>query len=304
MLARPYLALVELADSMSEESGEKDSAEKDRNLLAWCRAHGLLGILLFEVVQITLFPRWEADIADSAEEGGWPTSVTYSRAPRGWVQSGDTFASEQVRQLPPEKRPVGALVEREFWNGDWEEPGVLEQKLAAGLFVRRGLSEKVGGFFPSVPPAQKETFPYPRPLSPEFWKLYAEKRDELQFWAQRFAEMVRTLGLHSREAGKGGANERVQEAARKLEALAFPSSPVLQGSLREHRTTVSLLGTYASMVLEDAAQGLLNICEECARVFVSSAGRARFCSSRCRKTVLQREWRARKAQRPEREQVE
>ena len=90
-----------------------------------------------------------------------------------------------------------------------------------------------------------------------------------------------------------------RETALAMTDLGFLAGPIRTApylsedeSLRLQLVHTSLISAFASMVLMDAESNLVNVCEKCERVFVSSSGRAKFCSPRCRKAVMQRNWRA------------
>jgi hypothetical protein len=155
------------------------------------------------------------------------------------------------------------------------------------------LGEFCGEFFPSVAPAYRDTYLYPLPLSAEFCRMYAENVDQALTSARQFAQSIRRIGRGPEQ------KEEFDEAMREMQALAAQSSFTTAGKAGEtfRWAPASLLSYYAAMALADVAEDLLNVCDNCHAVFVSSAGRARFCSPRCRKTALQREWRTRKAMR-------
>ena len=93
--------------------------------------------------------------------------------------------------------------------------------------------------------------------------------------------------------------DQIIGAREELMLWASQVNPALNirrdGTCTKEWVSTCLMASYAMMALLDAASGLLNACDNCKRLFVSSAGRARFCSTRCRKTALQREYRSRKA---------
>jgi endogenous inhibitor of DNA gyrase (YacG/DUF329 family) len=301
MLERPYLSLVELADFLVTRPERKNwrATGSLPTPLGWCARHGLLGLMFLDVRQISLQPHWET--TGLADRENCAKSVTYALDPTGWAETGDLFASADIRHLPPDSKPVGRLVPRSYWNPDWEEPGVLVQEARNGKFSRRRL-EHLGQYFPSVPPVDRDVYRYPLPLSEDFWRLYAENADEFLDATRRFGGYVRTLGRYrTSETSPDETNRNDLEVAiAALRALAAQTAFTFRGGsfgrLTRSWVPTSLLGVYAWMALTDAFDGLLNLCNECGRIFVSSAGRARFCSARCRKSTLQREWRGRKDQ--------
>ncbi len=257
----------------------------------------MLGLLLLKVRQITLYPLWERA---EGEEDAWPTSRTYSRAPTGWIPSVGTYASPEALELSPAERQEGKVVHREFWNPTWDKPGVLMQDPDTGKFSNCDL-DVLAEYFPSVSPVDRKVYRYPIPLSEEFWRLYAEDVEQFQKCARRFAHLVRTIAWYQTEERFTPEDQiRFKDATMALRILAAYTISTIgesgdDGFIRRWAAT-SLISGYALMALLDLTNGLLNVCHECGRVFASSAGRARFCSPRCRKTSLQREWRGRKAE--------
>src|SRR5579883_247971 len=294
MLERPYLELVELGDWFAEDDkrASRPVAEAMKTPLGWCGRYGLLGLMLRKVRQITPYPRWERD--EETEEV-WPGSRTYVRSALGWTLAGGVYASLEARELssPERRKKRGDVVARGLWEPSWDEPSVLIENRETGRIEK----EPVGmlrEYFPSIAAADQEVYDYPLPLSAEFWRSYAEPVGEFQECVRSFARHVRTVGRY----GAGGplsaeAKIEFQAAALALTALAAETVRVLnsdsEGQVQSGWLAPSLIGTYASMALSDAVHGLLNVCDQCERVFVSSSGRARFCSTLCRKTRLQRE---------------
>lgn len=303
MLDRPYLALIELADALSEVPRRSRARRNSPTPLNWCREHGLLGLLLLDLRQITLYPRW--DRADPGEEDVWPQSRTYSRTANGWVENGGLYAAPEGLALSPAERKMreGAVAEKKFWDETWDQPGLLTRDPATGRFRHQDLAV-LADYFPAVRSVEREVYRYPMPLSDEFWSQYAEDADQFQDRARRFAQNVRMIGRY--QAGSPLTEEgrsQLKLAVGEMQILGADTVPALavtgNGKIHRHWAPTSLIGAYAWMVLSDAANGLLNVCVDCGRVFVSSAGRARFCSPRCRKRSLQRDWRGRKAAREE-----
>jgi hypothetical protein len=201
--------------------------------------------------------------------------------------------------LPEEQKPAGGLAPRQYWESDWEAPGVLLQDHDSGLYRRAPLAKAMKDFFPSVPAPELETYAYPVPISDAFWRLYAEDTNQFLRCAFDFADAVRALGgMKPSDEMTELEKQSIIRATGRLQALAAGTAPALyarkDGTFFHQWVSAALIGSFALMVLLDAARGLVNVCGNCGKVFVSSAGRARYCSARCRKTSLQREWRARK----------
>jgi hypothetical protein len=127
--------------------------------------------------------------------------------------------------------------------------------------------------------------------------------NEFLGWARRFADSVRMIARYP-SPGPISSDDlgRIEDAERSLRVLAAHANRLF-GTAQGGALSCSLLSCYAWMALWDAANEWLNVCDKCGRVFVSTAGRARYCSGRCRKTCLQREWRQRRSQKEKKRQA-
>ena len=197
--------------------------------------------------------------------------------PVGWTDE------QEAGRYRLKKRDDRALFGYVVWPQSWK-------KFLHPPVVRLFEAQRDGG-----------TYRYPLPHSEEFWRFYAEDVNQFLDCARGFGEMVRAVGQYRPADQISEQEKRKVEAAMKgLQILAADTSLTLMGNndgtFLPGWTSGSLIGAYALMALCDAAEGLLNVCDRCGHVFVSSAGRARFCSPRCRKTWLQRAWRERKVQ--------
>ncbi|HWQ52162.1 MAG TPA: hypothetical protein VN442_00665 [Bryobacteraceae bacterium] len=255
---------------------------------------GLLGLLFIEVRQLTPYPRWEARSDDRVE----PTMYQYSYSGQ-WRSTAHRYATLETALLPPEEKPRGGLVPNRYWPNEWV-PGVLLQDLESGIYFNRSVRD-LARYFPDVPDA--ETYLYPAPSSESFAYLYAEDGDAFLGAAFRFADLIRAIA--SSAAGQSLADtpaSQTQLAMDALEVLATGASLTLwsrpHGDITARWRTPSLLAAFARMALLDLAEGWIQVCDRCDRIYVSSAGRARFCSPRCRHAVQRRQWRARKKSEP------
>ena len=161
----PYVELVNLLDALRYE-GHQEGVEHDTPgqgvvanlplttescdlILKWCSRWGLPGTLLHRVHQITLAPHGRA-IPPFAKMP-LPVFKRYFRVSDGWVEVPGYAFTPQPEVL-------------------------IDQPLRFGLGIpqREPLSELWSTFFPEVAPQEAETFAYPAPLSPEFWRAYGE----------------------------------------------------------------------------------------------------------------------------------
>jgi predicted RNA-binding Zn-ribbon protein involved in translation (DUF1610 family) len=312
----PYLSLVDFADANTPQEPEWERRRfaeyrKNANVVGWCNQHGLLGIFFTTVRQVALYPRWRLPDARLRELGYsiderkmaqlFATYRMFVREPTGWTER-NIIGSKNLAALTlaPAEKETGGLVAQEFWDEDWEPPGVLIQDPGSSIYARLSIADVFGDFFPSIHKEELETFPYSLPGSDEFWSLYAEPWPRFIGQARLFARVARTLGkVKPLQESTEEEKRSSAKAVAVLQSLVAQTTSTLSlqedGTLAHHWVPTSLMASYAMMLLLDAARGLLNVCVNCDRVFVSSAGRAKFCSPQCRKSSLQRGWRARKA---------
>jgi hypothetical protein len=259
-------------------------------LLDWCGEHGLLGLFFTEVRQLALYPRWQV-----AREGNGNCEAVMQEHSYGerWMTTSHSHCSLETALLQPAEKPAGTLVAHQYWSREWRTPGALLQTLDTGLYYTQPLRD-LACYFPDV--ADPETYPFPQPASEEFWRVYAEDIDQFLRLAFSFAAAIRIL---AQAGGKQLAGDQLAEARQAVEFLNRLAAGAEAGfSLGENgaveccRKTPSLVAAFARMALLDLARGWIQVCARCARVFISSAGKARFCSPRCRYAVQRRIWRA------------
>ncbi len=171
----------------------------------------------------------------------------------------------------------------EKWD-DPMEPGLPKPK--------KRLDEEWVSYFPTVPRQQAQTYPYPRPLSEDFWQLYAEPVPLFMTHALRLRTAFQFLAEKMPHTIAGGLDT--------LKGLLTSISPTLElckdGSLRQRWSAPSLLASFAMMALQDQIGGDRSIleCETCEKVFTSTNYQALYCTDKCRWTAQKRRYRARK----------
>src|SRR5262249_39347860 len=100
--------------------------------------YGLLGVLPHRALRVTLAPQKSSQIQ-------------YAKIGAGWI------ASERAKE-----------------QQSLEAPCALLQPLRGAGVITESLSTTWSRFFPDVRHDQCETFPYPEPLTDDFWRQYAE----------------------------------------------------------------------------------------------------------------------------------
>ena len=303
-IKRPYESLLDLADTSRITRSFESSEEGHRQrILDWCNENGLLGLFFLRVRQVTLYPRWE--VMGQEDTKVMAVQRRFFRSPTNWRQVSQSSANVDARVLPPERKPEGDLVPKEYWDRRWAEPGVVWEEISFGQYgmgyESQPISHVMPHYFPTIPPSEGETYLYPNPTTPEFWELYGEPGHWIIRSAQWFSDILRGIvRIKPAEEMTDHELRDILGASEELEALAALTKPILypvdEGGYTQKWFSTCLLSSFAMMALLDAANGLLNNCDNCDKLFVSSAARARFCSARCRNAVQRREWRARKAE--------
>lgn len=312
--APPYQSLLELIERLSfrPRSAERPfalAAESEQRLLAWCREHGLLGVLPHRVQAVVLAPRWRPLPFPEAQpegQGGLPQDrilapilPQYFRTSDGWQAWNQVQFAPGRRFIVDEPERAGELVSEDDRPKSWPPPSVLLQNLRDFKWERESLGKTWAQFFPDVPGEDRETHLYPVPGNDEFCRRYAEPWGD--FWDAGRALRDAAGALSGVKPPDDCSQEELQTLGRGMRILNVLVSPVrsvltLQddGSFGQLWAAPSLLASYAMMVLQDlTARRKILRCEVCGRIFVSTAYQARYCSARCRYTAQKRAYRKR-----------
>jgi hypothetical protein len=290
----PYQPLLDLAFALRKSREETGLATSEReSILAWCNDNGLFGLLFLEVQQIATIPRWRSD----AQGRVVPERNRHFRYLHRWRSVQESNHSTAVLTLPASEKELGELVPEKYWLPSWSPRGAMVRNWRRGGIEEKMIGKALSQFFPDVD--LPEVYEYPVPMSPEFWSQYSEPLREFVGHALQFSEILRRLAqIRAQKEMTETDRAEAVEASEVLQAYAADAGiglyPQEDGTLARQWVAHSLIASFATMALLDLADSLVNVCENCSRVFVSSAGRARFCSPTCRRTLLQREWRARK----------
>ena len=161
-------------------------------------------------------------------------------------------------------------------------------------------SETWGRHFPSVPEEELDTYAYPMPTTPKFWKLYGEPVEDFVAAGLALETSIRML---CSLRGKTRLTQRQQEVREQaldvLNGLAGTTSPYAvsdqNGAYRQDLQLTSLIGALAMMALQDLTGGGqdIHICaaKDCGRVFTSKAYQAAYCTERCKKRAEMQRYR-------------
>ena len=172
------------------------------------------------------------------------------------------------------------------------------RNLRVGDFVP--LDELEDVFFPQSATSAPRPLLMPRPFTEDFWRLYAEPVGLFLAWAVWLKLAIESLRGGEAPAWRLVGWERAEPSLGRqvLDWITWSASPVLgvsgQGRYEQRWKFPSLIGSLAMMMYVDlVVGGRVKVCGNCATVFVSRAGGARYCSHRCQNTAQKRRQRAR-----------
>lgn len=316
----PYISLFDLVEEMEPSSDSvpinKRSVEK---LLKWCSKFGLLGLLPQRVQMVAVAPRWLPEnpwgaavgINLKRPKGGllYPTQFIYYRnnavllnvegaKVQGWnpfLWQGRNLGQKgkrlgQIYDSETQVHPGVTIQGRYFESGDGP-PNVIR----VPTLFQESFQYTWSKYFPSIPKKEVETYLYPPPLSPPFWKIYSEKWWHFFRGVFDLQDALLYLNESADYSDKQSKTNR-SKGFSLLNDLVSSSSMVLgtnrDGSYRQEWRAASLLGCFAMMALQDLTQHRkVMSCERCNRLFVTEAYQARYCSDRCRHTAQKRRYR-------------
>ncbi len=214
----PYQPLLQLIENLEIERDDESGTcwiapERVGDLLAWCAAHGLLGVLLHHAQIVVLAPRWRYAIGDARLPVPMAIFRRCVRVGGRWVEASPVYfdksemrkedggtapkhmsdggpivrtslstLAKMVGSRPKSSKPRGArkegeLVELKDIPDDRLKPGVFLEDLEGLEYRHESLSQTWARFFPDVPEDERETYPYPLPTDAHFWRQYAEPLD-------------------------------------------------------------------------------------------------------------------------------
>lgn len=279
----PYEALFKAVQELT--SGRRSKGEK--LICEWCSQYGLLGILLQDVTRVDLAWRWER-VNKADPQVLEPVQISYRRIGGSWQRF--PFCADDMRRKPTasiqpgkpckviDRRPGGARV---FYV---DSPTGFDSSIG----------ERWRQFFPDVSEAEEVTFPYPEPLTDEFWRAYAEPLPVFLEAAQRLSLIHYRLTrqqLPGRMSRQATANYR--HAARDLNAILSATSPVVVVTLGKEKPSQewasgSLIATLGLMLRHDLSIRTRTLTCPCGTPFQTDAWQGRYCSPRCRMRILKR----------------
>ena len=270
--------------------------QSEKKLLAWCGANGLLGVLPHQAVMVTLAPRREPLEGNQAVLV--PTQLQHSRTNEGWVTFDRMVHDARLGSVRNQPKRRGELIPPDDAPRGWPQPGALIQPLGMSVYREERFSKTWSRFFPDVSVEQTETHKYPRPLTKEFWRCYAEPAEDFVEAARLLLNAINNLGTAKSLADAADSDpEKIRTGMDDLHSLVRTVSPAIvpmpDGALRQEWISTSLLGSLAMMALLDLTEGRrILTCESCGKLFVTTAYQARYCSSTCRFRIQKQRHRA------------
>jgi hypothetical protein len=294
----PYVSLIEaIGDVGMGEDGKPTRPLKPREedaILAWCRQYGLLGVLPHETLSVTLAARWDYMGRAAGKPDGWEDDphqmalqVQYLRAGGVWRQAMRCIISRKEplrsppRGSPPEIIPADGTA--------FDKPKVMLLRMGKGEVEVEGLGAHWARHFPTVTASEVETFLYPCPGTPNFWKLYAEPLDEF------VGAVLRLKSALTAVAERGGKGPSPTDAFAPLVGPVGMAVEAGADAVLDTRWIYpTLLASLSGMIVQDrSANRRPRRCQStpCNNLFVSSAWQAKYCSSRCSKRAEMRAYR-------------
>ncbi|MBN1460801.1 MAG: hypothetical protein JXA57_14810 [Armatimonadetes bacterium] len=265
--------LVQLRELSPLPKGAEDE------IAAWCSEYGLLGIIPHIAESVTLIPIWRTDIpgVDSVGEtkehyranGKWLTRVINCTFEPG-VDLGRAVDGKLLPLSEKYSYNDGVLQSRGAYSPRC--PGSRTRHIEKYGVEMPGLSEETlyetwCDYFPDIPSSAKPSYRYPRPLTEEFWHIYAEPVEAFLRHALVFQNAV---------------TSRLSSLETLLEPVGVELVVDQKKGVRQSWSCPSLLSMFAAMAAQDLAGGFRILrCRSCGEPFTTSAYQAVYCSKNC-----------------------
>lgn len=265
-----------------------DHDEATQLVLAWCAEHGLLGILLARVISVVLAPvdegpSWLPPLYQEC----FPGSLVYVRGVGGWGFTVSQLSNDAGRE---DARGRVLFDPQHTWHQGPSDAIRVEP-----------IGETWARYFPDVPRRERSSFQYPKPMTDDFWRLYAEPLHEFVHAAQDLQRAVEAI--RSPRPGRvppETVRARGEHLLQNIGAHARIALGKAGGQYYEQPLASSLLGVLAiQAVREESARPSSRICarENCGEVFEPKRPGQRYHVTRCQRTAAQARLRAKKRRR-------
>jgi len=320
----PYKQIANLLSNVrvarDRETGLLQVVDNIEHLLQWCRSYGLPGTLLQGSHEISLAPSGlllpasdpvlVLEASSYVRSGAIWDEVVWRRAYRR--KEIPDFLKRLVRRgllASPDRQmledaPTSAL---QLSAKDLMEsraldlvPGVPHPRVLITEFTptfhtghspltlrEETLDTTLGRFFPTIPPEKLPYYGLPKPLSDDFWRVYAEPLDDFIAAAYNFNEALSQLRL-VRDEQYVAADDRTSQ----LNSLLAGVQPRLgfDGSAYRAEWSFTSMWAWAAKGALDqlGASRRVGLCEACRTPFITGRQETLYCSDRCRYRMLKR----------------
>jgi hypothetical protein len=305
-MLRADLDMEETEEALCCEPLEEWASALREGILAWCSRYGLLGMLPHRTLFVELAPSWDSEAAGVDSEGMrvFRTHQVGYRRFSTWVRSESSPFRVRAQRKPRGFEP-GDPVSPRIKLPEAREPSAHIQRSPVEAPEEVPLAESWGPYFPSVSPRERSRYQYPMPDTFEFFELYSEP---LRDWlgALHTIGMAASLFAEAAEdAQEEGADDdwvvaHAEAGQLFLDGAVLGASPIVEladDGLRTSWRAPSLYSYVALMLVDDlSGERRLRACENCGRLFTSSAYQATYCTPRCQNTAAKRRQRQRKRQ--------
>jgi hypothetical protein len=196
---------VDNRSSMCLDEGFLTSSEHDK-ILNWCNRFGLLGILPHAALTIGLPVRRGHHLGKGIYfrrsrvrlNGKWISHIEAVFSKTG-IKDRELF-SKALELLDEDEPQLGSFLRKT--NRYYQMPMVafsLRPGLASSPKGEIPISAILNTFFPDYE-NKRDRFECPRPLTPEFWRIYSEPVDDFLRYALAFVTAVEPIAAHRSSA--------------------------------------------------------------------------------------------------------
>ena len=290
----PYLDFIELATSLRlalDDDGRTRAGDEYalQRLLRWCRRWGLPGTLLQRMEALFTPVTWRRFDGALA-----PVQFQLLRSTTGWAVSERDWVGRGSWRPEAEGRRAGTSLRHGDLPEDAFPAGVLMRELRGPrlrLHPLRAVTPYLGDA------VRRKRWQSLLLLSEPFCRAYGEPLTDFLNAAAALRDALTWLAtpdpLNPPDEERVGEMKDGAALLAYLLAASGRSLTVEDGELREAQTSRSLIGSFASMIRDDALGGTARRCPRCGKPFRASHYQTRFCSDKCKHTWQNRVQRSR-----------
>ena len=290
----PYLEFIELATSLRlapSSDGRTSAVDEEAlaQLLCWCQRWGLPGTLLQRTEALYTPVTWRR-FGDALV----PAQFQLFRSTTGWAASERDWVGRGSWRPKAEGRRAGTSLRHGDLPEDAFPAGVLMRELRGPrlrLHPLRAVTPYLGDA------VRRKRWQSLLLLSEPFCRAYGEPMTDFLNAAAALRDALTWLAtpdpLNPPDEERVGEMKDGAALLAYLLAASGRSLTVEDGELREAQTSRSLIGSFASMIRDDALGGTARRCPRCGKPFRASHYQTRFCSDKCKHTWQNRVQRSR-----------